>query len=85
MLQLDNPRLKCAVVGLLILYGLLVCIAPVLMIVLKMTGVTPDLSWWWITCPLWGGAIAYYALPFVCFAVEAAVGSLLRLVGQKKD
>ena len=42
----------------------LLCGATVLMIVLKLMGVTPDLLWWSVTCPLWGitlGILGYYA------------------------
>lgn len=41
--------------------GSLVCIATVLTVVLKLTGVTPDISWWWVLSPLWGSTVAYYA------------------------
>lgn len=39
----------------------LLCGATVLMIVLKLTGVSADLSWWLVTCPFWGGILVYYA------------------------
>ena len=51
---------------------LLVWFATILMLVLKLTGVTPDLSWWSVTCPLWGSTIAYYGFYAVAF-----VGGLL--------
>ena len=63
------------------LLGLLLCIAIVFMAVLKQTGVTPDLSWWWVACPLWGSTLAYYGVLAILFVV----GSTVNALSSKKD
>lgn len=51
-----------------ILFGVLAVLA-----VLQLVG-TIDISWWWVTAPLWG-PIALFILSLVCvFIVTAGVG-----------
>ncbi|MEM1156273.1 MAG: hypothetical protein AAGI44_19220 [Pseudomonadota bacterium] len=42
----------------------------VLFVGLKLTGHI-DWSWWWVTAPFWGSAIALVALLFVIVAIES--------------
>lgn len=47
-------------------------------LVLKLTHVI-DWSWWWVTCPLWGGFalfIIVIAIPLLLLAVVAAVAGI---------
>lgn len=45
----------------------------VVFLVLRLTGVI-DWSWWWVTAPLWGGAIAGFVLIIIFVAAYARWG-----------
>ena len=48
-------------------------------LILKLTGVI-DWSWWWVTCPLWGGVAVVLAACLVFFCGLLAFFALEKLI-----
>jgi len=47
------------------------------LLVLKLTNVI-DWSWWWITCPLWGGAAISFIIAIILIIVAIKKGAKKR-------
>lgn len=52
-------------------------------LVLKLTGVI-DWSWWWVTCPLWGGLVLLLGLCLVFFGAILIFFIVQKLLGRRK-
>lgn len=56
----------------------------IVFITLKLIGVI-DWSWWWVTCPLWGGlAVAFAVLIFMTFIIRPLLWCYFRFFRKKE-